>query len=300
MTEIDDLPDYIEIYNGGASTVFLNNWFFLVSASQGTTPTRIAPFGGLAPSVPAGGYHVFGESAAQPSELPSGVGYTNLGALGFSLPLTSSPYVLALHDHLGRVVDLIRVSGLDDQVVHNAPRTPSFHGDFKGAALRQGLIGGSSIGRRIGSFGYITSNSGSAWQPCFTRTMGGVNLDFAGTQGLDSLLDVRMHESPLGEDLRLILNAGSFSSGRLYSFFFSLGHQNGTGPFFGLGFDALFNWQLVLSSPPFSGSLDAAGSARVDLSAGTLPVGFDLDAIFILQEPTGAFVTRTAILEFDT
>lgn len=300
LTEIDDAPDFIEIYNAGSAPVGLNNWLILCTSGQGGLPTRITPFTGLAPQIASGSYHVFGDTATAPAELPVSVGYTNVAASGPGFPFGTSEFSLALYDHLGRVVDCIRTTGSGTTVVHNAPRAPTASLDFLGAVERQGNLGGGSIGRRIGAFGYFTSNQGSSWQPCFTRTMGSVNSDFTGVPGLGSILDVRFHESPLGDDLRMILNAGASSAGRFYSFFLSAGHQNSAGPFFGLGLDALLNWQIVLASPPFSGNLDNRGSARVDLAPSTLPPNLDLDLMFILQEPTGSLVSRTAILEFDT
>ena len=64
--------------------------------------------------------------------------------------------------------------------------------------------------------------------------------------------------------------------------------------------DALANWLLLLVTPPFSGALDARGSARVDWPSGTPGPGFQADCIFVLQQPSGLFAAHTAILEYDT
>jgi hypothetical protein len=130
--------------------------------------------------------------------------------------------------------------------------------------------------------------------------MGSFNPMWAGNPGLGDVLDVRMNETGLGNGLAIVINAGSANAGRRHSFFLSAGHAVGQGPFFGLGADAMSNWLTIVATPPFSGVLDAAGSARVDLPSGSLPAGMAFDCIFILQDAAGLLRARTAIVEYDT
>lgn len=296
FTEIDDSPDYLELFNNGPAAVDLRDFLILAIADQGAAPVRVVPF----PAsfvLASGGYLVIGDTATVPAEKPAGVPYV---VVGVNLPTHWEECSLALYDNLGRLLDLVRVTGDDDEVVHNHPRAPAAWNAFTGAAPRQGGIGGGSFGReRVGST-FVDTDRGSDWRALFLRSMGSYNAMWVGAPGLGDVLDVRIHETSAGEGLTIILNGGSAAAGFLYSYFFSLGHASGTGPFYGLGQDAITNWLIVLATPPFSGVLDGRGSARVDLPSGALPPGVDVDCIFILQSAAGALQRRTAILEYDT
>ena len=77
--------------------------------------------------------------------------------------------------------------------------------------------------------------------------------------------------------------------------------RQGLGPFFGLGLDALFNFGLLYGVAPWSAVLDAEGSARIDLSPGTISSGLRTDDIWFLQDPvTGDLISQTLVLEYDT
>jgi hypothetical protein len=219
----------------------------------------------------------------------------------------SNEFTCALYDNLGRLVDLVRATGDDDTVVHNQPRLPSAWDDFTGAAVRADGAGDNVIGRLMvpspvfpGVIVAVDTDTGADWRPLFTRSMGSENTAWVGNAGLGDILDVRLHDTAAGQGLTLIQNAGPARAGHAYSFFFSLGHLQGQGAFFGLGPDAISNWLLVLASPPFSGLLDARGSARFDIPSGSFGTGLDLDCIFILQDLSGQLAARTAIIEFDT
>jgi hypothetical protein len=293
ISEIDDSPDYVEIYNP-ASTVNLQNWFFLYSAGQGLPLVRVNPFPGTQSLAP-GAYLVIGNNATRPVETPTSVTYVNLAAVGGgSFAFTGDEYTCALYDGLGHLIDVVRAGGGNDTVVHNHPRAPSHWSDFTGAAIRLSGIGGGSLGRRT------SAKTGSAWMPLFVRSMGLSNTEWVGTSGLGGSLDVRMNETAAGDGMTIIINGGTASDGSHYSFLFSAGHREGWGPVFGLGPDAIQNWLFVLALPPFSGTLDDRGSARVDLPPGSMPPGFQADCLFILQDGAGLLRDRTAILEFDT
>jgi hypothetical protein len=193
----------------------------------------------------------------------------------------------------------VRATGPGDARVHNHPRTPSRWSEFGGAAPRANDSGSGCIGRDSPS---NDTDSGADWRPIFTRTMGSVNASstWGGLAGLGHKLDVRLSDGAGTGGISIIINAGLAYANHKWSFFVSGGHLNGLGPFFGLGPEALANWMVLSQAPPWFGFLDARGSARLDLPPGTLPPGIDTDDIFILQDPAGGLVLRTAVLEFDT
>jgi len=80
INEIDNSPDYIELYNASGSLVDLQGWFFLCDASNGGNPSVVRPFPGSF-VIAAGGYVVIGDGATTPAELPGGTPYVNLAAV---------------------------------------------------------------------------------------------------------------------------------------------------------------------------------------------------------------------------
>lgn len=293
INELDDSPDYIEIYNTTAAAHNISDWFLLCSANQnGAHSVLTIPAGTV---IAAGGYVVLGDSAVAPTEIPGGVPYIDIG----SIPWDGSELDCALYDNLGRLVDLVRAPRTTGTLVHNFPRAPSYWSDFVGAAARN-LNGGDDAIGRSGTSG--DANDGGDWFPIYDRTMGSVNITSsqAGPAGHDDVFDVRVNETSLGQGFQAIMNAGSATAGYTYNFLVSIGHGLGVGPFFGLGADALVNLPLFYNIPPFSGLLDAQGSARIDFDPGSLPVGLDADLVFVLQQPGGAIVALTYVLAFDT
>lgn len=295
INEVDHNPEYVELKVRGASSVNVQNWSLMVIGGQGIPLLRLRPW----PSpelIPAGGFFVVGNSVA-PAELPSLVPYANLNALGSPLfILDEQEYSCAVYDHYGRLVDLVRMTGHDDGVVHNHPRAPSHWQAFTGAAQRA-PVGEGSQGRNLSS---TDTNTGSDWRPMTVRTMGSGNGTgpFTWTPDPTPILDVRLNATGLGGGLAIILNAGSAHSGEGWTLAFDLGHYQGQGPVMGLGPNALNNLIWASMNPPFVGSLDARGSARLDVPPGSVTTGLALDAIFLLF--TGTQITsRTAILELD-
>lgn len=294
ISEVDDFPDYVEIYNADTVPVDLKGVFILCSAGQGSTIVTVRPFPNSSVLAP-GAYAVIGESQALPPEMPLGTLFVQAG---INIPFTTPCYEIGLYDALGRVLDVMRTTGHDDVQVHNHPRVPSAWDDFTGAAGRtDGLGQGDASVARLSPG--VDSNRGSDWRGSYTRTMGLPNGNFSALPGLGDVYDVRLNEG-VGDGLEVVLNAGGSAAGMTYSFAFSVGHANGIGPFLGLGFDALFNFLNFYGVPPWTGTLDALGGARFGLPSGSLPPGVDLDCVFLLQDPSGLLVARTYVLSFDT
>lgn len=297
ITELDDYPDYVEINNRSTMPVSLQGWELVLST--GGTQVSFTPFA-FTPVLQINDYLVLGNGVAAPPEMPPGTPYVNMTGTGIDIP--SAEFELALYDHYGRLIDLVRCTGHDDKVVHNHPRAPSRWSDFVGAAERMGLVGDGSVARRFGNMNafIIDNNRGSDWRPMFTRSMGSTGAGWIGGPGLGDELDVRVNGTAAGGGMTIVLNAGSGSAGHKFSFLYSIGHLNGTGPLWGLGADALNNWAAIHSSPFFSKNLGVNGEARVDLPSGALPPGLQADVIFILQDAAGLFTKRTAIIKYDT
>jgi hypothetical protein len=295
INELDTIQDYIEFYTPLA--VDLRGWSVLCSPLQGTAHTVLTPWPGPYP-VAAGGFFVIGDFTTPPPELPGSALYRGLNTVsGGNIPWGTSEMDCALYDRYGRLVDLVRTTGHDDNVAHNHPRAPSVWSDFTGAASKH-AAGAGVIGRNGLS---SDTNTGNDWYPYTTRTMGFANgTGITGLPNGETQLDVRLNATGVGGGLTMIMNVGPEHAGSLWTFAFTHGHLEGTGPILGLGPDALVNYVILSMTPPFFGVLDSKGAARLDVPSGTLPPGVATDNIFLIQNNTGAITRITAILEWDT
>ena len=88
----------------------------------------------------------------------------------------------------------------------------------------------------------------------------------------------------MGGGLTAILTAGGDRAGQKWTITFSIGQPEWSRSVAGYGFDFIDNWLFLSVTPPFFGFLDANGSARVDLPAGSVPPGIQADFAFILQD----------------
>jgi hypothetical protein len=303
ITETDDSPDFIELRNNGAGSVNLQDWFLHCSAFNNSSHDVIRPFA-TSTSMPAGTFLVLGDGAAMPAELPGGVPYINVAPS--NIPWVGSEYDCALYDRFGRLVDLMRTTGPTSEMLHNEPRAPSHWADFLGGAGRADFSG-SPADDAVARISVTTdSDRGSDWAPCFGRTMGSSNTNLVlseaghGLSGAFQDLDVRVTEGLFtGDGNSVIINAGPTRAGATYSFFISLANLQGTGPMLGLGPDAILNYLTFSVIPPFTGTLDAQGSARYDFPIGTVPSGIHGECIFVLLQ-SGQLAARTLVVPFDT
>ncbi|MAG57841.1 MAG: hypothetical protein CMJ83_16275 [Planctomycetes bacterium] len=100
--------------NVSGQTLNLQGWTLWCSAVQNGTHTSVAPFTSSV-TVADGEFIVIGDAATPPAEMVGGQ-YVDSPQ---NIPYVSSEYDCALYDNLGRLVDLVRTTGHDDEVVHN-------------------------------------------------------------------------------------------------------------------------------------------------------------------------------------
>lgn len=294
INEIDTSPDFLELRNVAGFPVHMQGFFLLYSARQNSPVRRIDPFPSPFSLAP-GAYVVIGNGGSPPSELPVGVPFVNLQAIGSgTLQLSTSEFALGLYDDAGQCLDVVRTTEPGATQVHNHPRLPAPWDAFVGAAGRR-TGGDSALGRTTS----VDTDSGLDWNPVWTRTMGFGNSGFSSSSdSMGDLIDVRVNEGT-GRGVTVIVNAGDAAAGMTQFFFVSIGHRFGRGPMLGLGPDALVNWSVLYGVAPFMSLLDAQGSARWDFPPGTVPAGVQSDNIFYVQGlPTT--LRLTPVLEFDT
>jgi Astacin (Peptidase family M12A)/FG-GAP-like repeat/FG-GAP repeat len=304
INETDDNLDYLELHRPAPPLPYVapldvQGWYLLASAGQNVAHARLNPFPNPL-SFPTGGYVVLGDSATAPPEMPGSASYVDLAAVGGgNIPWVGSEYDCALYDSYGRLVDTFRSTTPSLALAHNHPRAPSRWTDFSGAAPRT-ATGAAALGRNATA---TDTNTGADFAPQAVRTMGAANTSVA-TWVPDSTpqLNVVLNDNQ-GGGFTAIITAGGDRAGQKWTMTFSIGHMNGAGPVAGYGPDILDNWLLLSVTPPFFGFLDAEGSGRVDLPAGTLPAGVQADFAFILQDGAAQLAPITQIskiLEFDS
>jgi hypothetical protein len=303
INEVDDNPDYIELYRPASplpllQPVNLQNWYFLCSANNTSAHAKVTPFRDPL-SLGSNGFVVVGDAATPPSEMPASVPYRFGGG---NIPFTTEEFSCALYDSFGRLVDLVWCRGDGHPVPHNHPRAPAHPSEFSGVAGRGSAGPFNQAATARNSTGTDT-NTGSDFSSAIFRTMGSANFGVytpAGERGLE----VRLNATPYGAGITAIMNAGSDHAGEKWSFTFSGGHIQGSGPILGLGSEAISNWAILSTTPPFFGVLDSRGSGRMDFPSGSLPAGLDLDVIFLTQvndgNPLAQILLISPILEFDT
>lgn len=294
INEIDSNPDYIELYNRGTAPVNLQGWFLEVSATHGSNLSRVHPFPReliLNPNR----YLVIGDGPNPPTEMPANVQYVDLTAVGGgNIPFIEREFTCALRNHRGILFDLVRTEHPSSAVWHNAPRAPAHSEDFVGAAPR-GVLGGRILARNAVS---QDTNSGEDWFAISTRSMGLPNVLLDGPAGRPSRLDVRLAPSYGDGSLSFIVDAGSARAGHDWGFMVSPGHLGGNGPILGLDFDAIDAW-MAFDALGFFVPLDADGTTRVDVPAGTLPAGMQLDAVVFLIDGARRLSDYSGVLRFD-
>ena len=308
ITELDDNPDYIELQRVGTGLVQLQGWYFRCSQGSLGSDVLIEPWPHPHPFLAP--FMVIGDTNLAPAELnPMIAEYVSLISVGGgNIPWVGTEFGCALYDSHGRLADLVLTYAASGPVGHHSPRLPSAWDDFLGAAPRT-TLGDQSIGRQSGA---PDTNLGGDWTAEDVRSMGRGNQfsNFVGLPGSSDPLDVHFLIPrrdgtivPITAGMTIIFRAGPARAFDTYTILASLGHQNGTGPILGLGSDAITNWINVLQYAPWTGSLDANGSARIDLDSG-IPSGLSgsvsLDAVFLVANPDGTSLIFTPILEFDS
>lgn len=298
ITEVDRSPDYVEVHNPSGIAQNLQNWYLLAVNGNGPL-TQIRPWPGS--TLMSGfGFRVVGDFAAAPAEMGWTGGYVNLSAIGGgNIPFTMGSWQLGLYDSYGRAVDVVRAHGVSGPSYSNAPRLPADWTAFTGASP-QATTGDGAIARFSTS---NDTNTGADWYAASTRSMGSVNQasHLVGNPGHGDVFEVRVGASPNPSGhVTTVFNADVAYAGHTYYFFMSSGHLNGNGPFYGMGPDALTNFMSLGTTPPYTGTLDAQGSARVDLPL-ALPPGVQVDLLYFLIDPANGQVSaNTLVIAFDS
>jgi hypothetical protein len=163
---------------------------------------------------------VFSEEPAA-VELEAGTAGVIVAALGYSFSWTTDELACALYDAYGRLIEIVRITVRDHDVVHNHPRAPSVCSDFCGRTGRINIGGDQAIGRNSSS---TDTNPGTAFWPIFNRNMGRDNTA-ATAAGDGDLLDARLNEGAVGEELEVILTAGPSYPVHQYSIVLSMFHR---------------------------------------------------------------------------
>ncbi len=300
INEIDDSPDFIELLRPtsfvfAAPALNLENWYFLMSALNGSAHSKVAPFTTVR-NLATGGFVVVGDTSTPPSGMPGNVPYLYQGG---NIPFIAEEFSCALYDSYGRCVDLVRSEGASHPIVHNHPRAPAHWSEFTGVASRSNILA-AAVARNQSS---TDTNTGGDFVGSSFSTFGLANPlthTPTGTTGLD----VRLNATPYGTGITAIINAGPEHAGEKWSFTFSYGHILGAGPILGLNSEAVNHWLTISMTPPFTGVLDQFGCARLDFPTASLPPGVDTDDLFLTQandgNPLSPIVLLSPILEFDT
>ena len=279
LNEIDSTPDYIELYNRGTSSVNLQGWFLEMSAAHGGSLSRVHPFP-VETVLHPNRYLVIGDGATPPAEMPANVQYIDLGAVGGgNIPFIEREFTCALRNARGILFDLVRTQHPNSAEWHNSPRCPAHSDDFVGAAPR-GELGDRIIARNSVS---TDTNTGADWYAVGTRSMGLPNVVLDGPRGRASQLDVRLAPTYGDGSLSFIVDAGDSNAGRHWGLFLAPGHSGGHGPILGLDFNAIDAY-LTFDAVNFFTPLDADGTTRFDVPAGTLPAGLELDVVVFLLD----------------
>jgi len=295
LNELDDSLDYIELFNPTASAVDLKDWFLLCASGNYGNHSHVRPFP-ASTVIPAGGYVVIGDGSTAPSELPVGTTYVDLGGVGSpGIPWSSVEFDCNLYTSLGQVVDVVRTTNATSKLVYNTHRAPAHWADFVGGA-RDLNAGAAAVGRGTTS---ADSDAGSDWYPIHDRTMGSSNTGyFVNESGHGHAFDVRLRDGRSDQSSTVIINCGPAAAGWVNHLFLDYQHSNGTGPFFGVGGDAISNWISLTGVPPFNGTLDMNGSTRWDFPPGAVPPGIDIDGIFYATD--GANLVHTLVVIYDS
>jgi hypothetical protein len=299
ISEIDDEPDLIEIMNTGTQDVNLQGFFLLCTSGQGALTSCVTPFVNRT-IVPAGGFVVLGEAPVV-AELPPQVPYLRIDGnsnFGQNIPFTGGELACALYTARGQLIDMVRATRLDSELVVAAPSLPGPPRAFAGAARRTTTAPGSARFGRI--TGAPDSDTGADWFPLPARTMGLPNAQPSGPAGLGDPLDVRLNPTGRGRGLALLINGDPSFAGFGHHLAFSVGHAFGWGPILGLGPDAVGNTLAIFGAPPWSGTLNGSAAARIDIDPGTLPPGIDTDNIVFVVDPSGTVVARTVVMPYDS
>lgn len=284
---------YVEIALEGGAAVDLHDCYLLAQGDD-SAPTLIRPWPSatLLTSPALLRHAVVGDGPAPAGVNPSAP-YADLTALGYDLPFAGGRATVALYDPQGRLLDMVRVAAPNTDFVVNGRRVPAAATDFRGAVRR---APGQVVARRDGS----DSDTANDWGVAAASGLGYVGPQPTLASAFLFDVEARFEEFGAGGVLLALRGIPAWSGDR-YSLMFSFQRTQGTGPFLGLGTDALQNWLAAFQVPPLSGPLDADASAYYFAPPGTLPSGFGLDARVVVDDGQFFYLRDLGpVVAFDT
>lgn len=287
LNELDTAtPDYVELRNLSASPVDVSGWTvqsYRGSSLQVETPYTL-PAG---TTISGGGTLVLEENGAA----------GQAGTLGPCATRTGSNYNWGASTTI--IVVLLDAQGLgQDYVWRNASQIPGAPPNLPAGTSWTGNL--FTTGRVIRRIGDIDTDDASDWVVSATPTPCALNPGQS-TPVPPQIVDLTLATMGLG-DASFALTTSPPLPGLEYFGLYSMQDYtpNGSGPFFGIGFDALpFLFLPLVPASPFHSTLDSGGAAAVSYPPGTLTTGVFFEGRVVILDPTSGGVLVSDVAEIN-
>lgn len=255
-------PDFVELRNLSAAAVDVSGWTVATWASQGQTPQPETPFTFAAGTMIAGG----GTLVLEENGTAGATG--NLGPCAIRTGSNyawgqSSSIVIALTDDLGGGVDYVYRNAT--QIPMPPPNLPS--GTFWTGNL-------FSFGSELRRDGDVDNDAAADWASGGSPTPCALNPGQTAPTPVPAVL-LALSTMGAGDATFSLTTTPAIPNAEYFGLYSTVDHTpNGSGPFFGLGIDAIpFLYLPLAPNSPFHGTTDAAGGAFVSYPPGSVPIG---------------------------
>jgi hypothetical protein len=264
-------PDYVELMNREFTAVNVGGWQIQTWYRSSST-AAIATDGTF--TIPAGTTIQPGARLVlQEMGTPGGTG--SLGACAMSVGYNfnwANNYAVevALRNGGGQGVDYVHRNPFGGAASPNLPAGTSWSGSL------------TPNGNNVARNGNVDTDAAADW------TVGGTasacNLNAGQTYSLPSPVQLNITTTGVGDVGVTITSSPAIPNAEFYGLYSTQNfNPNGTGPLFGIGFDALpFLYQPFLPGTPFHSALDAAGQLAVAYPPGTVPTGLFLEGVVVV------------------